>query len=59
MILCKMTGNGLSDQHAPGLLFASFFRPHSTKFVLGYNKDKIVLAFAKNSRFEKIHSLLK
>ena len=58
MILCKMTGSGLSDQHAPGLLFASFF-PYSTKFVLGYNKDKIVLAFAKNSRFEKIHSLLK
>jgi len=54
-----MTGNGLSDQPAPGLLFASFFRPYSTKFVLGYNKDKIVLAFAKNSRFEKIHSLLK
>ena len=46
-------------QPVSGFLFASFFRPHRTKFVLGYNKDKIVLAFAKNSRFKKIHSLLK
>ena len=47
MILCKMTGNGRRNQPAPGLLFASFFRPKNTKIVLGYNKDKIVLRFTK------------
>jgi len=54
-----MTGNGLGEQPIPGLLFASFFRPGRVKIVLGYNNDKIVLAIAKNSRFEKIHILLK
>jgi len=40
-------------------LFASFFRLQTEKNVLGYNDDKIVLAISKNSRFAKIHSLLK
>lgn len=40
-------------------LFASFFRLQTEKIVLGYNNDKIVLAISKNSRFAKIHSLLK
>ena len=39
-------------------LFASFFRPEQEKFVLGYNKDKIVLPIAKNSCFEKMNDLL-
>ena len=31
----------------PVFLFASFFRRQNIKIVLGYNKDKIVLRFAK------------
>ena len=46
-------------EYRSSFLFASFFRLQTEKIVLGYNNDKIVLAITKNSRFAKIHSLLK
>ena len=46
-------------EYRNSFLFASFFRLQTGKIVLGYNNDKIVLAITKNSRFQKIHSLLK
>ena len=38
--------------------FASFFLLGDEKIVLGYNNDKIVLRFAKNSRFAAKNPLL-